>query len=365
MRRVCKYMVFENTGGFSMKKKYLYIVLAIYAIAAFELAACASSSKPEAAPATAVPTQQPATAAANNVSDDPIKSRIIDWQGRTAKSPSTPDWITQVALLNYNQAAIHLGYDDAMQAGGPIYRGWAITGPDERGAEMMADMALARTVAKELQTQVNNYVAQSSTMTEATKNTIKENTETRTNVTLTGYRQVGSFWQLVENDDSTTKRKTRVTVLYRLYQFDNQAWRAITAAYVQEVLDKLPTPLDQREVQDMLTNALQNARKGEELTIDQRKKQIEYEDWMLREQTNTGIANNEAAQRQAGQQALAQIAADRDVALAKEGTARTEARADARVQSAYADPITARAATVTPSDAQMIEAARIASRILF
>jgi hypothetical protein len=349
-----------------MKTKNSLFTAAVLTAALFVsamLSACATTAA--AGPAPGVPVQQPSTAAENNVSDDPVKSRIINWQGRTAKSPSTPEWITHVALLNYNQAAVSLGYGDAMQAGGPLYRGWIIEGPDERGAEMMADMAMTRTVAKELQTQVNNYAAESSTMTEATKRAIKEITETRTNVTLSGYRQVGSFWQQVENDDPVTNRKTRVIVLYRLYRFDNQAWSAITAGYVQQVLDKLPAPLDQREVQGMLSNMLQNARQGEALTAGQRKQQIAYEDWMLRAQTQSGLANNEAAQRQAGQQALAQIAADRDVAIAKEGTARTQARADAAVQSAYADPITARAATVTPADAATIEAAKIAARILF
>jgi hypothetical protein len=272
-----------------MKKTILFA-----AVLPLGLELLAQAARTEAAPATAVPTQQPATAAENNVSDDPIKFRIIDWQGMPLGSPSTPDWTIQVTLLNYNQAAINLGYSDALQAGGPLYRGWTITWPDLRGAENEADRSLERAIVHELTESAQFYVFGSSAMTEETKDMILTITrmmlaekdtirggeltglpqetqheirklyESAIRVPIASYRQVGSFWQLIETEDGSAGTKTKVYVLYRLYRIDNQALAAMTAAYVQRILELLPTPLDQQEIQNMLTSMLQHARSSGE-----------------------------------------------------------------------------------------------------
>ena len=355
-----------------MKKSVVYGTIAVIVLCGF--AACAGSAKP-AGDANAPPARNgrasagpPPVQGEDNVEISADKSTIRDWMGRAAKAPAIPAWIQSLALQNYDQAAIDLGQPGSGAAGAPIYRGLIISGPDVRGAQMRADMDFARTLAKELQTQINNYMAAgSAALPDGTKELIREMTQTKSEVTVSGARLLSEFWQTVSTADGVTGRTRTETALYRLYRFEAGDWAAITAGYVQKILDQLPSSnrLNEREVNDMLQNMLQNSRAHESLTLEQRRQQIAAEEKVLNAQLEAG--KSETQQRLAGQQALAQIYADRDVAVAKEGTARTQVQAESAERAAYAsgDPVLSYAATVTPRDAALINAAKLAARILF
>jgi hypothetical protein len=348
-----------------MKKSFVYGTIAAIVLAGF--AACAGSAKPAPARDSQAPLGPPPVQGEDGAVIDADKSTIRDWQGRTAKAPAIPVWIQSVALGNYNQAGADLGQQDSGAAGAPIYRGLQTIGPDLRGAQMRADMDFARTLARELQQQINVYAsASTSALPYGTQELIREMTQTKSEVTVSGARLVGEFWQTVSTRDGVTGRTRTETVLYRLYRFNPEDWANITAGYVQKVLDQLPAGnrLNERDVNGMLQDMLQNARTRDALTLEQMNRKIAAEEKVLNAQIEAG--KSETQQRIAGQQALAQIYADRDVAIAKEGTEQAQVKADSE-RAAYAsgDPALISAASVTPQDAVLINAAKLAARILF
>jgi predicted small secreted protein len=365
-------MVFENTGGFSMKKKYLYIVLAVCAIAAFTLAACATTAA--AGPAPGVPVQQPSTAAENKVDSAPSNLKLVDWMGRAMGSPDRPEWAKKAfGEDDYNAAAAALKQPDGTVQGGPIYRAFTIDGPDLRGAQMMMDAEFARKIAKELQEKVNTYMAASDTtgctMSEATKSAIKEITQTESHVTFSGAKIVREFWQTAQN----TETKMRYTILYRLYQFESRSWAAIAGGYLQNVLDTLNeksphlSPAES-EVNNMLAYTLNQSRMTEALPYEEKKMQLANQERMAKAQADLAPAQ----QRDAAKAELARINSETAIKLgeqrAQASVARTEARAESDAeQAAYAsgNPVLTAAASVTPADARAINAAKMALNLLF
>ena len=352
-----------------MKTRDLFWMAAIVLL----IAGCASGASPATETAESQQfVQQPASAGETNVSVRALQTTIVDWRGRAANAPSIPAWIQDVALDNFDEAARKQGQQAGGQ-GAAIYRGFIITGPDLRGAEMRSDANFARVIAKELQTNVNTYLASSAnSMSGPTTEAIKEITQTRSEVTISGARIVSEFWQTA--DVTENNRTTRETILYRLYRFDANDWAAITGGYVQRVLNQLPQRLqpEQRDVMEMLQHTLNQARAHEGLTLQERQNQLDAQQRMIDAQ----IALMPAQQRDATDIQLTQArnAAAVELANIHAETDRTVGVAAARAQTAsqaeraaYASqsPVLRAAASTTTADAALVDAARLALRMIF
>jgi len=342
-----------------MCRKIFYVIAALVMALSF----CASNK-----PAVAVPEQSAKPTSESNTKVQANETKIIDWMGRTASAPAVPSWIVEAACNNYDNAAERLG----RPTGTNIYRGVIITGPDLRGAQMRADAEFARTIAKELHESINVFLASSTSqsMNDASREAIQERLQTRSEVEISGAKRAAEFWQNVVETDSVSGKQTRQTVLYRLYEFDRQDWAAITGGYVQKILDKLPQRMrpDEREVTNMLQNMLNDARHPIEMSQQERVAQLDAQQRMLDAQINLMPAQ----QRDAAKIELAKINSETAITLGQQRADASVARTDAIAasnaeQAAYASgsPILRTAASVTVDDAAIIDAARLAARILF
>ena len=347
-----------------MKKRNFFWIAATV----FLVMSCASNAPAE----QAVFVQQPATSDETNVRVNGLQTTIVDWRGRTANAPAIPEWIQDVALDNFDGAARKQGQQTGGQ-GAPIYRGFIVSGPDLRGAEMRSDANFARVIAKELQTNVNTYLASSAnSMSGSTTEAIKEITQTRSEVTISGAQIIGEFWQIAEIMENNRAR--RETILYRLYRFDPNDWAAITGGYVQKVLERLPQRQqpEQREVTEMLQSILNQSRAHEGLTFQEKQNALDTQQRMIdaqialmpaQQRDATDIQLAQARSAAAVELANIQAETDRTVGIAM---ARAETASDAE-RAAYSSqsPVLRAAASTTVADAILVDAAKTALRLIF
>jgi hypothetical protein len=372
----------------SITEEKMKNVLAVLVCAAALFAACASNP---AAPAGGKEPQGKAELRdESGVTIAAVETKILDWQGRTARAAAIPQWIADIQLNKFDNAARELSETDI---GNSIYRGLTISGPDLRGAQMRADLNFARTIARELQQSINVFLASSSNgMPQATTEAMKELTQTKSQVELSGARQIAEFWQVAESADPANGRKTRETVLYRLYGFKREDWAAITGGYVQKILDQLPARQrpEEKDVANMLAAMLGDARHPVELSQRERELQVAAQDRMV----NAQIDQMPAEQRRAAQLELAKLYADTSVTLNQQNneravtlneqnnqgmTQRTQAVAQSAAEqvnavsqsnaerAAYASgsPVLQTAAATTAADKPLVDAAKLAARIIF
>jgi hypothetical protein len=357
--------------------------------AAALVAACASNAAGP-APGAAQPGTSREMENESGVTIAAIKTKILDWQGRTARAPAIPQWIADIQLNRFDNAAGELSEQDI---GSSIYRGLTISGPDLRGAQMRTDLNFARTIARELQQSINVFLASSSNgMPQGTTEAMKELTQTKSQVELSGARQVAEFWQTVESEDPTNGRKTRETILYRMYGFKREDWAAITGGFVQKILDQLPARQrpEEKDVADMLAAMLGDARHPVELSQKEKEMQLAAQDRMV----NAQIDLMPAEQRRAAQMELAKLYADTSVTLNRQNseraitlneqnnqalTQRTQAVAQSAAEqvnavsqsnaerAAYSSgsPVLQTAAATTAADKPLVDAAKVAARIIF
>jgi hypothetical protein len=289
--------------------------------------------------------------------------------GRAARAPSIPKWIEDIQFNRFDAAAESLGETGI---GNSIFRGLTTSGPDVRGAQMRADAEFARTIAKELQQSINVHLASSASggINEATKEAIGEITQINSEVEMSGARVVKEFWQNVEDKDPSNGRITKSTLLYRFYAFNRDDWAAITGGYVQKILDQLPLRLqpDEEQVRTMLQNMLNDARRPIELNQQQLEQQLEAQQKMIDAQ----IGLMPAEQRAAAKQELARINSQTAIALGEQRADASVQRAEASAaasaeQAAYAsgNSVLTAAASTTAADAVLVNAARLAAKILF
>ena len=348
------------------------VVLLLATVAVLLAAGCASGASTAASAEPAPFVQQAASQSEINVSVGALRTTIVDWRGRAANAAPIPEWIQDVALDNFDGAARKLGQQAGGQ-GAAIYRGFIITGPDLRGAEMRSDANFARVIAKELQTNVNTYLASSAnSMSGPTTEAIKEITQTKSEVTISGAQIVSEFWQVADVTDNN--RTNRETILYRFYRFAANDWAAITGGYVQKVLDQLPQRLqpEQKDVMEMLQHTLNQSRAHEGLTLQEKQNQLDAQQKMIGAQ----IALMPAQQRDATDIQLTQArnAAAVELANINAETDRTVGVANARAQTAsdaeraaYASQssVLRAAASTTTADIPSVDAARMALRLIF
>jgi len=205
-----------------------------------------------------------------------VDTVIIDWQGRAAGGPSVPAWVRYIGVYNDNDAAARSLGHEAGGVGAPIHRNIVRHGPDLRGAEMRADIALSRDLARELQQNVQVHLASAAnSMSGPTTEALGERVQATSEVRIAAMPRIATFWQVVEIREPNRPPR-RETILYRLYRIDAANWQSITQGYLQDVLGGLPVYLspEQAQVQEMLVHTLQQSRAQEVLTAQQMQAQL-------------------------------------------------------------------------------------------
>jgi hypothetical protein len=298
-----------------------------------------------------------------------MKTSIRDWQGRALNEPAIPVWLGPASRGDFSQ------YEAAfnVQAGNGLFRLSIGEGADVRAATMRADMNYARMIAKELHQSISNFSAdkaRSGSMTQNTASAIEEGATTKSQAEITGHQKKTEFWQLTDAEDPLTGKTTRQVIVYQVYSIDPNAWAATTAKYIREVVGEMPAnlSLEQREVNDMVTQMMYDARHPIVLSQEQAKMKLEAEKRMVDAQIDLAPAQQKAATDAELARINQEALTARTAISAEQRTAQTQALADGRVQQAAylsGDPVLKSAASVTPADAQWVNAMNIAAGILF
>jgi hypothetical protein len=347
-----------------MGKKFVLICTAVMLFSMLVSGCGSTASK-----TTPAVTENAKPANESGVTVAAMKTKILDWQGRTANTPAIPTWLGPATLGNYT--AYETAYN--IQAGNSLFRFSIGYGADVRAAQMRADMNYARIIAKELQQSISNFAAEkarSGSMTQATASAIEEITKTKSEAEITGHQKKTEFWQMTDAEDPLTGKTTRQVIVYQVWSIEPNAWAATTAKYIREVIGEIPAnlTLEQREVTNMLTQMMDDARHPVVLSQEQAKMKVEAEKRMVDAQINLLPAQQKAAAdaelARINQEALTARTAIR----AEQRTAQTQALSDGRVQQAAylsGDPVLMSAASTTAADAAWVNAMNIAASILY
>jgi hypothetical protein len=298
-----------------------------------------------------------------------MKTTILDWQGRTLNEPAIPAWLGPAMRNDFT--AYESAYN--VRSGSDLFRYSTGYGADVRAATMRADMNYARVIAKELQQSISNFAAEkarSGDMTQATASAIEEITKTQSKADITGHQKKIEFWQLTDSEDPMTGKTTRQVIVYQIYSIAPDAWAATTAKYIKEVIGEMPSnlTLEQREVSNMVTEMMNDARHPVVLSQEQARNKVEAEKRMVDAQINLMPAQQKAAADQELARINQEAITARTTIKAEQRAAQTEALADGRVQQAAylsGDPVLQAAAATTPADADWVNAQMIAASILF
>ena len=338
-------------------KRTILMTTGVIALLVF-FGSCASAPSMSAGQSPAISNTSGVTVAAN-------KTFLRDWAGRTVGTEAIPDWIGQAVCGNFTKAKTHFGID------GDVFKLSVGYGADVRSAQMRANANYARIVARELQQSINVYAAEkarSGSMTDATKQAIEEVTQTQSNVEITGHENKAEFWQAADEEDAVTGKITRKYVLYQIYVIPAQTWARTTAKYLKSVLGELPEDLtpDEKDVRDMVKTMMDDARHPTVMTQQEKQQELEYSRKMMDAQVKLAPEKQKAA----AQQELIKISqegkTERTKIAAEAQTKQTQARAEAET-TAYLSGNKAlqAAATITPADANWLDAMETALSIIY
>lgn len=333
-----------------MGKKFVLVSAAVMLFSMF-VSGCGST----ATNTTPAVTESAKPANESGVTVAAMKTKILDWQGRAANTPAIPSWLASATLGNYS--AYETAYN--VQAGNNLFRFSIGYGADVRAATMRADLNYARIIAKELQQSISNFAAEKArtgSMTQATASAIEEITKTKSEAEITGHQKKTEFWQMTDAEDPLTGKTTRQVIVYQVWSIDPNAWAATTAKYIREVIGEIPTnlSLEQREVTNMLTQMMDDARHPVVLSQEQAKMKVEAEKRMIDAQINLLPAQQKAAADAELAKINQEAITARTTIRAEQRTAQTQALADGRVQQAAylsGDPVLMSAASTTTADA--------------
>jgi hypothetical protein len=298
-----------------------------------------------------------------------MKTTILDWQGRTLNEPAIPAWLGPAMRSDFT--AYESAYN--VRSGSALFRSSMGYGADVRAATMRADMNYARVIAKELQQSLSNFAAEkarSGDISQATASAIEEITKTQSKADITGHQKKTEFWQLTDSEDPLTSTTTRQVIVYQIYSINPNAWAATTAKYIKEVVGELPAnlTLEQRDVSNMLTEMMNDARHPVILSQEQARNKAEAEKRMVDAQINLMPEQQKAAADQELARINQEAITARTSIKAERRTAQTEALAAGRTQQAAylsGDPVLQAAASTTPADVDWVNAQMIAASILF
>lgn len=350
-----------------MGKKFVLICAAVMWFSMFA-SGCGSTASKTTTPVVTV-TEKAKPTNESGVTVAAMKTTVLDWQGRAANTPAIPAWLGPATLGNYT--AYETAYN--VQAGSSLFRFSIGYGADVRAATMRADMNYAHIIAKELQQSISNFAAEkarSGSMTQATASAIEEITKTKSEAEITGHQKKTEFWQMTDAEDPQTGKTTRQVIVYQIWSIDPNAWAATTAKYIREVLGEVPAnlSLEQREVTNMLTQMMDDARHPVVLTQEQAKMKLEAEKRMVDAQINLLPAQQKAAADAELARINQEAITTRTTIRAEQRTAQTQALADGRAQQAAylsGDPVLRSAASTTAADAAWVNAMNLASSILY
>lgn len=294
------------------------------------------------------------------------KMYLRDWTARSMGGAARPAWLQALFLGDDNQYKTQFNVSDDA-----IIKTNYITAADVRGAQMRADMQFARQIAKDLQQSIFNSSAQQSRagkIDEPTKDAIMEVTQAQSSVELSGLEKRTEFYHIEDEQDALTGKITRKCVLYQVYVIPQTTWARITATYLKKILGDMPEELslDEEAVMNMVNTAIADNHHPVVMNQKQKEQELEYSAAMAQAQVNLEPEKQKAAAQQELVKIVQDGKTDRTKIAADAKTKQVQSLADAQTMAVLSgNPAVASAATVTPADANSIEAQQIAYDILF
>lgn len=335
------------------------ILIGFAAIAALMATSCGSTSGVSSNASTKPASNSGVTVAGK-------ETVVVDWDGRTLGTEATPAWLAPAVRGDFSAYISAFKKKDS-----DVYRRSTGTGADVRAATMRADMAYARTIARELQQSINVFAAEQAragNISDATRQAIEEVTQTQSNAEITGHQKATEYWQQVVEVDPVSGEKKSSYIVYQIYQIPANTWAQTTAKYVKQVLGGVADELspEQDFVKNLVGQMMNDARFPTVMSQEEAKQKAEINKQMADVQASLAPAQQKAAAEQelakimqSGKTERAKIAADASVK-------KTEAVADAK-KAAYlsGSPVYESAATVTAADKEWADAEALAASILF
>jgi len=315
-----------------MKEK-MTTVVAIVIAAILVLAAC--KSQPQAAAPT--PEEIKKEQNSQNVTTQPMSSRILDWSNRNIGEADVPPWLKSLVKGNSQIVKQEFGispnarvkYSLAQQAN-----------RDE--ARALSALYFNQQIANELKTYV--VTAAGSTLNQAQMDIVEEIT-TATKVNITGAGRVADFWQLVETTDQRSGA-VRNYLYYIVWSMEQSIWDQLVRKYVNDVIGKIPD----RQVQTNVANAYNDI-----ATASRRETELSDRDFQRMVDERSKAAQN------AQELEMARIRSGAQVNIA-------QARADSVARyAAYrsGDPVVAAIASTTAADIDWISALSTAAKVMY
>lgn len=283
------------------------------------------------------------------------ETTIVDWDGRAAGTDAIQNWLSPAKRGDYSIYITTFKKKDS-----DVYRNSIGYGADIRSATMRADMAYARTIARELQQSVNVYAAEqarSGNLSDETRQAIEEVTKTQSNAEITGHQKATEFWQRLITVDPLTNEKSSSYIVYQIYQIPANTWAQTTAKYVRDAIGGIPEELtpEQDFVKGLVGEMLHDARFTTVLSQEEAKQKTEINKKIADAQINLMPAEQKAA----ADQELAKIMQDGK-------TERVKAISDAaKVAYSSGNPVYESAPTITAADKDWADAEALAASILF
>lgn len=342
------------------------IVFGMIAAAALFAAGCASTNQTANSNANAKPDSNSGVSVAGK------KTTIVDWQGRSFGAKPMPDWLEPAMRGDFTSYKASAGKNSSSD----VFKcnSYEAGAADLRSAQMRANMAYARTVARELQQSISVFAAEQAragNITDATRQGIEEVTKTHSEAEITGHERVIEFWQEKIEEDPLTGEKTKTFAIYQIYQIPANTWAQTTAKYVKSVLGNKQEDLslEQDFVKDLVSEMMADARHP--VVLDQKTKEQQVEinkkmaDFQLEIQKELAPAQQQAASDQALLQIMNEGKINQEKIIQDAKTERIKANADAR-KMAYAsgNPVYAQAATITAEDKAWADAEAAALELL-
>lgn len=327
--------------------------------AAFLLASCGSTGN-----VTSNGTTKPASNSGVTIAGK--ETTVVDWDGRTLGTEATPSWLAPAVRGDFSAYISTFRKKDS-----DVYRRSTGTGADVRTATMRADMAYARTIARELQQSINVFAAEQAragNISDATRQAIEEVTKTQSNAEITGHQKATEYWQQVVEVDPVSGEKKSSYIVYQIYQIPANTWAQTTAKYVKEVLGGVADELtpEQDFVKGVVSEMMHDARFPTVMSQEEAKQRAETNKQMADVQASLAPAQQKAAAEQELARIMQEGKTERTKIAADTSVKKAEIEADA-TKAAYlsGNPVYQSAASVTAADKEWADAEALAAAILF
>jgi hypothetical protein len=208
-----------------MKRTVLFFAAVV--LAAFVFAGCASP------PAAQAPAAQPASQDESNMTVEANRSRILDWQNRNLRLPSNPEWLVRLADGDDYTFKDQFNIDDL--GTDAVIKLVPVTGASLPTVQAQGLTQLAAILSTEIRTNINMETA---TSLSNDQQTTTQDILMTAKFSVSGMRQVTTFWQQVETENSAGRR-TRQYIYYVVYATGRANWNGLVKAYMNSVLSEL------------------------------------------------------------------------------------------------------------------------------